>query len=77
MQNYMDSVQLKRTTLSFIASRIPEDQIQCLRDAFGKMDKNGDGQLTIEELKEGLKEVPEIQLSSEDITKAMTVIDSN
>ena len=25
MQNYMDSVHLKRTTLSFIASRIPED----------------------------------------------------
>ena len=27
MQQYMDSVQLKRTTLSLIASRIPEDQI--------------------------------------------------
>jgi len=27
MQTYMDSVQLKRTTLSLIASRIPEDQI--------------------------------------------------
>jgi len=25
MQTYMDSVQLKKTTLSFIASRIPED----------------------------------------------------
>jgi len=77
MQNYMDSVALKRTTLSFIASRIPEDQIQTLRVAFGKMDVNGDGQLTIEELKEGLKDVPEIMLSPEDITKAMTVIDSN
>lgn len=27
MENYMSSLQLKRTTLSFIASRIPEDQI--------------------------------------------------
>lgn len=27
MENYMNAVQLKRTTLSFIASRIPEDQI--------------------------------------------------
>lgn len=27
MQSYMDALQLKRTTLSFIASRIPEDQI--------------------------------------------------
>ena len=43
MQNYMDSLQLKRTTLSLIASRIPEDQILSLRQAFSKMDKNGDG----------------------------------
>ena len=50
----MDSLQLKRTTLSLIASRIPEDQIVSLRSAFSKMDKNGDGQLTYEELKEGL-----------------------
>ena len=73
----MNSVQLKRTTLSFIASRIPEDQIQQLRLAFSKMDKNGDGQLTLDELREGLTEIPEIQLSEGDITQAMSVIDSN
>jgi len=77
METYMNSVALKRTTLSFIASRIPEDQIQTLRPAFSKMDKNGDGQLTLEELREGLKEVPEIALKEEDISKAMAVIDSN
>ena len=77
MQSYMDSVQLKRTTLSFIASRIPEDQIQTLRQAFSKMDKNGDGQLTFEELKSGLAEIPEIELSQEDILNAMDIIDSN
>jgi len=63
MQTYMDSVQLKRTTLSFIASRIPEDQIQTLRLAFSKMDKNGDGQLTYEELATGLEDIPEINIS--------------
>ena len=73
----MNSVALKRTTLSFIASRIPEEQIEKLRVAFSKMDKNGDGQLTIDELREGLVEIPEIQLSEADITKAMSVIDSN
>lgn len=77
MQSYMDSVQLKRTTLSFIASRIPEDQIMTLRQAFSKMDKNGDGQLTFEELKSGLAEIPEIELSQEDILNAMDIIDSN
>jgi len=56
----MNSVALKRTTLSYIASRIPEEHIETLRQAFGKMDKNGDGQLTIEELREGLTEIPEV-----------------
>jgi len=77
MENFTNSVALKRTTLSFIASRIPEDQIQSLRLGFSKMDKNGDGQLTLEELREGLKEVPEINLKPEDLEKAIGVMDSN
>jgi calcium-dependent protein kinase len=31
MSSYMNMLELKRTTLSFIASRIPEDQIVALR----------------------------------------------
>ena len=77
MQSYMDSVQLKRTTLSLIASRIPEDQIQTLRQAFSKMDKNGDGSLTYDELKTGLDEIPEINISQDEMMDAMNVIDSN
>ena len=77
IQSYMDSLQLKRTTLSLIASRIPEDQIQFLRQAFSKMDKNGDGQLTYEELKTGLHEIPEINLTDVELLDAMNVIDSN
>jgi calcium-dependent protein kinase len=63
MENYMNSVQLKRTTLSLIASRIPEDQIILLRQVFTKIDVNGDGQLTIEELITGLKDCPEIKIN--------------
>ena len=54
MRNYIESVNFKRTTLTLIASRIPEDQIKALREAFSKFDKNGDGKLTMEELKEGV-----------------------
>ena len=43
METYMNSVQLKRTTLSLIAARIPEDQISLLRQVFTKIDRNGDG----------------------------------
>lgn len=77
MENYISSVQLKRTTLSLIASRIPEDQIQNLRNAFTIIDVNGDGQLTIEELKLGLTKIPGINLNLDDLGKAMTMIDTN
>lgn len=73
----MNSVELKRTTLCLIASRIPEDQIQLLRNVFTKMDRNGDGQLTIEELAAGVKDIPEIRLDVGDLLNAMDVIDSN
>ena len=48
-----------------------------LRLAFSKMDKNGDGQLTVEELREGLHEIPEINLNPDEVTQAVAVIDSN
>jgi len=62
MENYMNSVQLKRTTLNFMATRIPEDQLTSLRQIFTKIDINGDGQLTIEELVEGLKDCKELKI---------------
>lgn len=71
MENYMNSVQLKRTALSYMASRIPEDQIILLRQNFTKIDKNGDGQLTIEELVDGLKDCKEIKIDLSDLKRAM------
>lgn len=67
MENYMNSVQLKRTTLSLIAARIPEDQIILLRQTFTKIDVNGDGQLTIEELIDGLRHCPDIKIDLSDM----------
>ncbi len=77
MEHYMNQAKLRQTTLTYIASRIPESQIKDLRAAFTKFDKNGDGQLTHQELKEGIQSVPEIKLDVEEIEKAMNVIDSN
>lgn len=77
MRNYIESVNFKRTTLTLIASRIPEDQIRALREAFSKFDKNGDGKLTIDELKEGVKTIKGCMLTEGDIDQAMSVMDSN
>ena len=77
MKNYMEAVNFKRTTLTLIASRIPEDQIKALRDAFSKFDKNGDGKLTIAELKEGLNKIKGGSITEEDMVNAMQVMDSN
>ena len=68
---------MKRTTLSYMASRIPEDQIILLRQNFTKIDKNGDGQLTNDELVDGLKDCKEIKIDLSDLKRAMLVIDSN
>ena len=63
MENYMHQAKLRQTTLTYIASRIPESQISDLRAAFMKFDTNGDGQLTHQELMEGIQSVPQIKLS--------------
>lgn len=73
----MDSVNFKRTTLTLIASRIPEDQIKALRDAFSKFDTDGDGKLTLEELKAGVHQIKGCQLTEDDVEQAMNVLDSN
>lgn len=77
MRNYIDSVNFKRTTLTLIASRIPEDQIKALRDAFGRFDTDGDGKLTLEELKAGVKLIKDCTLTETDVDQAMSIMDSN
>ena len=50
----METINLKRTTLLLIASRIPEEEIKGLREIFSKLDKDGNGVLSIDELKDGM-----------------------
>jgi calcium-dependent protein kinase len=78
MQNYLTHVNLKKTTLTFIASRIPEDQITNLRQAFAKFDKNGDGKLSHQEIRDGLKTsgIGE-NFSDEETDKLIKVMDTN
>ena len=73
----MESVNFKKTTLTFLASHIPEDQIDSLRQAFIKMDKNGDGHLSKAELVEGSAQIKDCQLTEKDWDLALKLMDLN
>ena len=77
IMDFMNSVNFKKTTLTFLASRIPEEQIENLRKAFIKIDTNGDGVLSKEELVKGVSAVPECNINPEDWDLVIQLMDTN
>mmetsp|Transcript_25620 Transcript_25620/g.28444 ORF Transcript_25620/g.28444 Transcript_25620/m.28444 type:complete len:166 (+) Transcript_25620:49-546(+) len=77
IMDFMNAVNFKKTTLTFLASRIPEDQIENLRKAFIKIDINGDGVLSKQELVEGVSVVPECNIKEEDWDLVIQLMDTN
>jgi len=57
LQNFTNAERLKKVALTVIASKMSEDEIKGLSEQFTKLDKNGDGVLTFEEMKAGLHEI--------------------
>jgi calcium-dependent protein kinase len=55
LKNYKNNNKLKKAVLTFIASRLKEDEIKSLKDIFNQFDKNHDGTLTLEEMREGIQ----------------------
>ena len=77
IQTFVESQNFKKATLTFIASRIPEECIENLRDAFIKIDWNGDGMLTEEELELGFKYMEGISIERDEISWIMQAMDTN
>lgn len=77
IEAFIRAVNFKKTTLTFLASRIPEDQIDSLRQAFIKIDANGDGILTVDELQEGVSQVPECSIKTDDWALVLELMDTN
>jgi calcium-dependent protein kinase len=73
LRGFRSQNKLKKAALHVIASQLGETQIKALRDTFMALDHNGDGLLTIVEMKEGLskcglKEIPpDLQQIMEDV----------
>jgi len=57
LRHFRNSEKLKKVALTFIASQMSESEIGGLAAIFHKLDKNGDGVLTFEEMQAGLSEM--------------------
>jgi len=75
--SFMNAVNFKKTTLTFLASRIPEEQIENLRKAFIKIDVNGDGVLSKDELVVGVSKVKGCSIKDEDWDLVIQLMDTN
>merc|ERR1719281_91279 len=76
LKGFRSQNKLKKAALHVIASQLGESQIKSLRETFMALDENGDGLLTVNEMKEGLnrcglKEIPP------DLQQIMTEVDSD
>jgi calcium-dependent protein kinase len=76
LKGFRSQNKLKKAALHVIASQLGENQIKALRDVFMALDDNGDGLLTVNEMKEGLskaglKEIPA------DLQQIMEEVDSD
>jgi len=73
LKGFRSQNRLKKAALHVIASQLGESQIKNLRDTFTALDGNGDGLLTVNEMKEGLKKCglkeipPDLQQIMEDV----------
>merc|ERR1712019_333647 len=73
LRGFRSQNKLKKAALHTIANQLNEDQIKALRETFMTLDGNGDGKLTVNEMKEGIKKAglkeipPDLKQIMEDV----------
>lgn len=73
LKNYKNTNKLKKAVLTYIASRLKDQDVQNLKDIFNTLDKNKDGTLTLDEMKEGIEKLKNenIEMDIEGIFKSI------
>ncbi|CAI2366995.1 unnamed protein product [Moneuplotes crassus] len=61
LRNFQKSKKLKKAVLTYLASRVSDEDIINEMKIFFKLDRNKDGYITLKELKEGMKSTPNIE----------------
>ena len=67
---------IRNLTLTFIASRINDNEVKDLKSFFVKMDLNKDGVITFDELKQGLSKM-NVNLELDEVKELFQALDSN
>lgn len=65
--NYSKTEKFKKAVLTFIATRLKEDEIENLKQIFSALDLNNDGYLSLEELKKGCSKIKELDFDIEEL----------
>ena len=75
--DYIRGNVLKKITLLFIASRLDENEIRHLKKIFEAFDKGKDGQISINELQQGLIQLKSSHMKSDDVLELFKTIDAD
>jgi len=76
LRGFRSEHKLKKAALHIIAGQLKEEQIKAMRDTFLALDANGDGQLTLAEMKEGIEKAGIKDLPA-DLQQIMQEVDSD
>jgi len=75
LKSFQANTKLKKVALTVVAQQLKDDQVETLQNTFRALDKNGDGMLSPQEVKEGLANLGmKVPAGLEDIFKN---VDSN
>jgi calcium-dependent protein kinase len=67
LKRYKNTNKLQKAVLTFIASRLKEDEIKHLKEIFLTLDENKDGCLSLEEIKKGITKLKDANINVEEI----------
>lgn len=71
LQEYQSHQKLKKAALNFIASQIDTEEVEMLKRKFESIDRNGDGNITLKELREAVKDIE----NKDEIMRIMSAAD--
>ena len=73
--DYIQGSNVKKMALMFIASRLDENEINNLKNVFSAFDKGKDGQISYEELKQGLIKLKSNRITEQDVYYLFQALD--